>query len=710
MSSLDSFFDPESIAVVGASNDPDKLGYTLVRNLHSSYDGPIYPVNPNAEEIHGQECYESITTVPGDVELAILVVPAGIATAVVDECADAGVDAVLIGSGGFADAGEEGEDLQAQVVERAHEANMRVWGPQGAGIITSDPSLSTAYLMETAGHIPESGNVSIISQSGILVGAMYLQMVTEEALPVGNAVAIGNRADVEEAELVEYYGSDETTDVIGMYLESIKEGRHFRDALDQAAQESPVVVLKGGRSDASAAAAASHTGSIAGDDRIADAVFEQHGATRVDDYMELLDYCKGFSNWPAGMPGDNVAVLTMTGGGGVIAADLMSDHGLEMADLQPETIAELEAIFPDWFQPENPVDIWATILEQGIDRTMCHCLEALLSDDGVDGILLQPEAFAFFEDFDFDAFLDIAAEYDTPIVSWMMGEADHMPYWIDNLEEGGIPVYRDLQTAVGFMAAARDYADWRERRETAQPKTPASGRPTPAAITDARAADRRTLTEAEAKRVLEAWDIPTTEERVVTSADAAVQAANEIGYPVALKVSSADITHKSDIGAIELDIHTPDAVRTAYDSIRSATAEHAPDATIDGVLVQQMVQDGTEVIVGVNNDPTFGPTILFGLGGVFVEVLEDVALRQAPLSEADARAMISDIDGAPVLRGARGGPPADIDALVEVLQSTSSMAMALEDDIAELDINPLMVFPDGEGVCAADALLRLTDH
>lgn len=712
MDHIGSFFEPNRIAVVGASNDPDKPGHTLFRNLVNSFDGDVYPVNPNQGSVLGVDCYPSLGDLPKPVELVSVLIPAPQVPAVLEECVEADVKCVYVGSEGFADAGEAGTELQDEIVEIAERGGIRLWGPNCGGYISSQPTLSNNYLMDTEGHAEEhlGGNVSFIAQSGMIAGGIYLEVITEGLLDISKTLTIGNRADVAEPDLLRYLGEDPSTEVVGIYQESVKRGRDLVQALEALSPDKPVVILKGGRSRQGAQVAESHTGSLAGDDEIADAVFRQFGATRVSDFRQLLNVTKAFSMYPEGMDGSRIAILTMTGAGAVVASDLLSERGLELATLDESTVAALDPLYPDWMAPENPVDIWMSITRHGIDDTLTKCLEALLADDGVDGVLVEALAFDYFEGFDFDRFVDIAGRSDKPVVTWLVGAKQHTPYWEGELEAGGVPVHRDLSQCARTLGELRAYARWLDRHAGLD-RTPRHDASRAASVRDrlkeVRAEGRTTMTESESKSLLEEWGIPITREAVAESPAAAVRQAEEIGYPVALKVASPDIVHKADVGGVRLGLEGPSEVEAAYEAIVESVSDADPDAGIGGVLVSEMVADGREVIVGVTTDPEFGPVLLFGLGGTLVEVLDDVALRVPPVTEAMARDMVAEIEASAVLHGVRGEPPADVDAIVDTLQSVSALADEFGEEIAELDINPLLARGAGEGVVAADAVIHL---
>ncbi len=705
------FFEPSSVAVVGASTNPQRGGYIIVDNLVRTFQGPIYPVNPKADTICGLKCYPSVADIPGAVDLAVVLVPAKTVPGVIRQCSAKGVKAVIIEAGGFADAGPEGKALQDEIVAIAAETGMRLWGPNCGGHICSSPPLSTTFIMKT--EPLAKGPVSFVSQSGMMAGGLYVQMISVGQPRINKTCTIGNRCDVNESDLLEYLAGDPTTEVIGLYLESIINGRRFAGALRAASARKPAVILKGGRTDLAAQAAMSHTGTLAGNDRIADALMRQLGAYRVNDFVELLDLTKAFSLLPKGLQGKRIGVLTFTGGGAVTASDLLGTYGFELARIGEQTKAKLRQIFPPWLEPGNPVDVWSTIEQQGLDRTMQVSIDALLGDEGVDGVLVLPIAFDYFADFDFKTFTEIIKRHGKPVLTWLIGEADHMPVWTRKLEDGGVPVYPGLETCVKALRAEYDYQRWLNRSVEplgAGPVAPAVLRETQALLTQAANSGRRVLTEHQSKELLSRWGIPVTREAVARSEEEAVEAAGRIGYPVAIKVSAAEITHKTDIGGVKLGLAGEAEVREAYRQVMRAARSADPQAAVEGVLVQEMVGDGTEVIIGVTNDAEFGPTIMFGLGGVLVEVLKDVSLRVLPISRGDAEEMVKEIKGYRVLEGVRGKPRGDLGALVEVLQQVAAMAGALEDQIAELDINPLIVRPGGQGVVAVDALVGLKER
>lgn len=677
--SLDAFFFPKSIAVVGASSTPGKGGYRMVDNLKRGYRGAIYPINPAASEILGLRAYPSISAVAEDLDLVLVLIPNVHVKACIAECIDKKVPAVIIESAGFADAGDEGRKLQDEIVAMARGTGTRLWGPNCVGLVSTDPLVSTQFIIEATGL--KKGNVSFVAQSGMMAAGLLVQLVTEKMFDVARACTIGNKCDVDESDLLEWLAGDSATEVVGLYLESIVDGKRFARALRQVTRRKSVIALKSGRTPVAAQAALSHTGSIIGDDTIPDAVFRQFGAYRVSSFLQLLDACRAASTLPPTLRDKRIAVLSASGASGVVCSDLMGLAGLELAELDASTVDRLKAIYPSWMPPRNPCDIWPTIEQHGFLKTATHCMEALLNDPNVDGLLFLPIAFDLFKDEDIRPALGVAKRSGKPVVSWPIGDARYSRDWIAALDQLRLPWFRDLEDAVRFMRWLYD----KGRTPAPEPPAPGVGFPADAKL--------KALTEHESKTLLAAFGIPVTREWLCTSEEEAVRAAQELGLPVALKASSPELLHKTEANAIRLDVASEEAVRHSFHEL----------SPLGEVLVQEMVNGGIEVIAGIKNDPSFGPTVMFGIGGVFVEQLKDVAVRLAPLDRRSALDMIQEVRGSPILQGARGRPAADLDAIADVLVSLSTLAVQMSDRVSEVDINPLIAGPNG--CVAVDALV-----
>ncbi|MBI4322128.1 MAG: acetate--CoA ligase family protein [Chloroflexi bacterium] len=707
------------MAIIGASSNPEKAGYAIVQNLLNSYKGQIFPINPRGDSILGLKSYASVLDVPEEIDLAVVIVKAEDVSSAVAQCAQKGVRGVVIESAGFAEIGEEGRKLQERLVGLARTSGARIWGPNCTGIANFERGLVTSFIVRHLSEI-RSGNVSFVSQSGMMAGALLLQIVTSGIFRVSKSCAIGNKADVDECDILEYLSQDSSTEVIAMYLESIKDGRRFMRVAREASRRKPMVVLKAGRTARGAVASISHTGSLAGDDKIVDAAFRQLGITRVYDFAELMDVAQAFSCLPFRNAGDRIAIITITGGGGVVATDLLETSGLRAAEFCAETEARLRAeLFPSWAPASNPLDVWSARERYPLQKVLDDSVEILLSDEGVDGLMLLLLGYEGTGEADIERVARLACACGKPVVGWVGGHVRYVDEWSEALRRGNVPTFRHLPMAVRALKAMEEYAAWLRRdaslaipvgtgavgtlHATSLQRATSPHREVFGAVQDG----RHVLTEGEAKRVLAEYGIPVTREILATSADAAVRGAREIGYPVVMKVVSPDILHKSDVGGVRIGVQNDDEARVGYEKILAASQRAVPSAQILGVSVQEMLPPGVEVIVGVTRDPQFGPVVMFGLGGIFVEVFADAAFGVAPLSDADAEQLIRQTKGYALLKGARGKPPSDIAAIKRVLVAVSRLAVDL-DQVQQLDINPLIVYGAGLGAKAADALIVLS--
>ena len=680
--SIRAFFAPTSIAVVGASPNPRRGGHRILLNLLEHYDGEIYAVNPNVESVLGLRCYPSVAAIPADVDLAVVFIPAAAVPQVVRECVAKAVPAVCIESGGFADAGAEGERLQREIEHIAAGTPTRLWGPNCAGYVSTDPPVSTSFVV-TPGTL-EPGNVSLVAQSGMMAAALLVQILSQELFSISKACSIGNKVDVDESDLLEYLAGDERSEVVAFYVESIKDGQRFAAAADAAGERANLLALVGALSETGARVAISHTGSVASEEAAVRGMLRQRGILQCNDFMELVDLAGALAMLRIRECASRIAVLTFSGAAGVVTADLFSQHGLELASLAPRTLDRLREIYPPWLEPENPVDVWSTVELQGLEPTIVESLAALLDDGGVDAILFMPLAFEFFGEAELDAFARLAATSTKPIVAWPFGEDAPLALWRRKLREGNVAVCRSLYTAVRVLEALvlRRRALERLRSvSTRQPRrfvAPSHG----------------VVAEEEAKRILADFGVPVVEERRAHTAAEAVAASEAIGYPVVLKLAAEGLAHKTELGGVVLDLRDARAVEEAANELL---------ARLEGahLLVQPLVADGVETIVGARRDRSFGPLVVFGMGGVHVEALGAVAVRPAPLAEADARDMIDEVPATRLLDGGRGRPPADKEAVVRTLLAMSDFIVAA--DVGEAEVNPLLVRP--EGAVAVDALI-----
>ncbi len=692
MNQLADLFSPDRVAVVGATEERGSVGRAIVENLRS-FDGEVVPVNPGRDTVFGDECYPSIAAVPGTIDLAVVVVPAAVAVDVVRECGEAGVGNVVVITAGFAEAGPEGEARQAELVAVAEEYDLDLVGPNSLGIIDTRSSLNATFAQQNASE----GSIALMSQSGAFVTAV-LDWADDAGLGFTDVVSLGNEAVLDEVDFLESWADDPDTEVVVAYLEDIEDGREFVDVAREATQDTPVVVLKSGRTTVGARAAASHTGSIAGSDRAYESGFGQGGVVRAETVQELFDAARTLAGQP--LPDDEtVAIVTNAGGPGVLAADAVGDTRLDLATFSQATRDRLGTELPAGVDVANPLDILG---DARLDRFR-ESLDAVLGDDAVGSVVAisAPTAIYDFEDL-VTVIREVQADHDTPLVTCLMGGEDASRA-ARGLDEVGVPNFFDPDRAVRGLAALAEQRAVQGREYAPATSYDVDRERAAAVLAAARETGRRQLG-LEAMELLDAYGIPTAAGGLATSPDEAASIAASIGDPVALKIVSPDIVHKSDVGGVEVGVE-PAAAAAVHERIVSRAHDHDPATEVEGVYVQAMVdpEDATETLLGVNRDPQFGPLVVFGLGGVFVEILRDAATRVAPLSEAEARQMTEEIRSAPMLRGARGRDSADLDAVVECICRLSQLAMDFP-EIRELDVNPLVAAPSG--VTAID--LRLT--
>jgi len=689
---LEEFFAPRSVAVIGASRNPSSVGQSVLRNLlDAGFAGPIYPVNPSASTILGLPCYASVADIMDPVDLAIIVVPAPRVLDVIEECATVQVRAAIIISAGFRETGPEGASLEREVVAAARAAGMRILGPNCLGLIATASRLNASFAPLT----PKPGRIAFLSQSGAL-GTAVLDWAAGESIGLSHFVSLGNKADVSEVDLVRAWTSDPDIGVVVAYLESISDGRAFVEAVSELVTRVPFIAITAGASDAGARAVSSHTGSLAGSRAAYRAAFEKAGAVHAATVEELFDFAEGFALQPLPTATGTV-ILTNAGGPGILATDACEAAGVTLAALEPETTARLRRVLPPAASVYNPVDV----LGDADPERYAATIEILLADPGVRSLIvvLTPQAMT-------DAVgtaREIARLSEESVVTTLcvfMGDAS-VASAIAELQAAGVPQYPFPERAVTTLGAMQRHA-FRTAHATDGSCSTARGREvTREHIDHARAAGRTFITEVSAQRIAEAYGIPVPAGGIAPDLSAALRLAEEVGYPVVMKIASPDILHKSDIGGIALGIATPEDLRVAYERMMANVRHRMPDANIWGVTVQEQLPAGHEVIVGVNRDPQFGPLVMFGLGGIYVEVLKDVSFRLCPVSPAEARDMIAEIRAYGLLLGARGRAPADIDAIVRTICAVSALVSDF-DEITELDINPLIVRDKGGGAVAPD--------
>ncbi|CAJ36198.1 acetate--CoA ligase alpha subunit [Methanocella arvoryzae] len=693
---LEKMFYPASVAVIGASQEKGKVGRDVLNNLIEEFKGAIYPINPKATEIEGIKCYKSVLDVPGSIDLAVIVIPARFVAQAVKECGEKGIKNVIIISAGFKEVGVEGARLENEVKEVAKSYGIRIVGPNCLGVLNTYSGCNASF----AKKMPPRGHMSIISQSGAL-GTAILDWSEKTDIGFANFVSFGNKADLNEIDFMQAWKDDKETNIILAYLESITDGQRFINVAREVSREKPIVIIKSGRTSAGARAASSHTGSLAGADAAYDSAFAQCGVIRAETMDEFFDLAGGFSNQPI-PKGDRVCIVTNAGGPGIIATDACERYGLKIATLSTETVDKLKTTLPPAANFYNPVDV----LGDAPARLYEFALNTVLADDGVDGVIVVATPQSMTDPVGIAEVIAKAKKTtDKPILPCFVGGVV-MDEGVKVLRKYKLLNYNAPERAAYTMRMLTKYNSIRNRVFEKPRQFEVDKDTVRKVIDDARKAGISVLG-LEALPVLEAYGIPTLKYRIVDSADKAVATAKEFGYPVVMKIVSPQIVHKSDVGGVRVGLDSDEAVLNAYNKMMRDVKVAVPHCQISGVLIQQMAVGGKEVILGVNRDPQFGPLIMFGLGGIYVEVLKDVQFRVAPLSEHDALGMIYGIKAHQLLEGVRGEKPADIEKLVEFLQRLSQLVTDFP-EILELDINPVKVYEKGTGCLALDARMTIS--
>jgi acetate---CoA ligase (ADP-forming) len=701
MSELKPFFDPGSVAVIGASSNTTKLGYAVLKNLVDggySEKGDIYPINPGSDAILGYKAYPSVLEVPGPIDLAVIVIPYPHVPEVLRICGQKGIPAAIIISAGFREAGEEGLERELELIEIAKEYKIRLVGPNCLGIIDTFTPLNASFAAGT----PPSGPMAFMSQSGAL-GTAVLDIALSGRLGLSKFASLGNKADVNEIDLLRAWANDENTRAILIYNEGIPNGAEFIDVARKVAQLKPVVAIKSGVTQAGSRAVSSHTGSLAGSEQAYQAAFQQAGVIRADSMQDLFDMALALAYQPP-LAGDRIAIVTNAGGPGILATDALERADLSLARFELETQHALEQYLPDAASAANPVDVLG---DARADRYR-FAMECVAADPNVDGIMivLTPQAMTEIED-TAAAVVELSKSIEKPILACFMGEASLVKA-INKLVENGVPNYPFPERAALAFHAMSAY---REIKSRAAPEFVSfeADRETVRALFDRiLGEDRVSIGDFESREVLKAYQLRMPESEIAENPDQAVEIATRLGFPVVLKIASPDILHKTDVGGVKVGLRNAEEVRDAFELMVYRAERYLPDANIWGCLVQQMVpQGGLEVLVGMNRDPQFGPLVTFGLGGIYVETLKDVTFRIAPFSKHEAEQMLQEIRAHALLDGVRGLPAYDKEAIVEVLLRIGQLVQDFP-EIAELDINPLMVYPQNRGAIAIDMRLVLS--
>ncbi len=704
MDRLDKIFSPSSVAVLGASSTPGKVGHDIFKNiLDGGFKGTLYPVNPNANAISCIKAYPSILDVPDNVDLAIVILPPSFALKAVEDCITKQVKGMVIVSAGFREVGGEGLEIENRITALCKEAGIRLVGPNCLGVINPHPSVRLNASFSR--RMPEKGTISFISQSGALCTAV-LDFAADRGFGFSKFISIGNKADVDELDLLRYYHKDQDTDVIMIYMEELRaDGQQFIDEVKEIVsgeKPTPVLVIKSGKTSAGAAAAASHTGALAGTEAVYDAIFDEAGIIRVDTVNELFDFAQAFVLKK--IPRSNhIAIVTNAGGPGIVATDMTESAGLELAEFNQETIDALESHLPATANTHNPVDI---IGDASMDRYE-KALDAVIKDENVDGamVILTPQSMTNAMG-TAEVIVKISERTSKPIVCSFMGIID-VSEGVAFLQKHHIPTYKFPENAAKALGVLYKQSKWLSRQVLAQYTFNHDKERAGEIIESCLKKGQRYLGELDGLELIKCYGFNTLSTVLAEDEQQAMDIAAEIGFPVVMKIVSPQIIHKSDAGGVKVGLENEDSVRDAFQSIVGNAKEFDPTADIKGVLVQKMAPSGQEIIMGVNRYPVFGPLIMFGMGGIFVEIFKDVVFRIAPIGRNNAQRMIKSVRVFPMLNGFRGKKKADIETLQKLLVSLSDLVMD-HPEIKELDINPLIVHEEGRGATVADVRILLS--
>ena len=696
--SFESFFNPKSVAIVGASRQKSKVGYEILANMmEAGYKGQIYPVNPKADNIEGLKCYPDLESIKQVPELVIIIVPARFVPSIMQQCAKIGTRAVIIITAGFKEVGEDGRELEQQIIQIAGQVGIRIIGPNCLGVIAPAHNVNASF----GGKMPAAGSIGYLSQSGALLAAI-LDMANTNSIGFSKLISIGNKADVDELDLIKVLGADSETKVIAGYLESITDGNAFVSQAERISHHKPILLMKSGGTAAGAKAASSHTGSLAGSETAYGCVFERAGIIRCNSIKEQFDYAQAFGNQP--LPaGPRVAVITNAGGPGIMAADAIEREGLSFSKLTDETVSKLAAKLPVAANLYNPIDVLGDALADRYE----FAINVVLDDPNVDTILvlLTPQAMTESEG-TAEAVVKISREKPVkPIFACFLG-ADKIEEGVRILREGKIPVIDCPESAVATIKVMTDYVRWRSRPKRVVKLFPVNRRKVEGIIERHQRQGIREIGETESKEILEAYGFVTPKGSIATTSEQAVNIAQQLGFPVVLKIWSPDILHKSDVGGVKIGLNSEQEVKDAFDLMMYRIPKKQSDANILGVLVQEMCKSGKEVILGMNRDPHFGPLMMFGMGGIMVEVLKDVSFYLAPLTAGEAEQMLINTKRYQMLKGVRGQEGVDIKAIAEGLQRLSQLVTEFP-QIQEMDINPYVVGPEGTTPIAVDARMSI---
>lgn len=698
--SLQKFFNPDSVAVIGASADPSKLGHAIIRNLvEGGYiqHGIVYPINPTSKTILGLDVYRSVIEVPAQIDLAVIVIPYPAVPEALIECGQKRIPAAIVISAGFREAGMDGLERELQLVKIASEYNIRLIGPNCLGVIDTNTPLNASF----AAGSPPAGPLAFMSQSGAL-GTAVLDIALSGRFGLSKFVSLGNKADVDETDLLEPWASDINTKAILIYSEGMPNGQEFIRVAQKVTAQKPIIAIKSGVTQSGSRAVSSHTGSLAGTEQAYEAAFKQAGILRANSMEALFDMALAVGYQPP-LKGNRIAIITNAGGPGILATDALEKAGLTIASLKIETIKSLEGFLPDAASASNPVDVLG---DAKADRYQ-YALNKVIADENVDGllVLLTPQAMT-----EIEKTAEVIGEFskfcDKPILTCFMGEIKIRP-GIDILGRYGIPNYPFPERSAKAFHAMADYHQILNRPPQKFVTYDVDRSSVGQLLVRVKKEGRISIGDAESREILKAYGFNIPKSMLAKSPQEAVEFAKNINYPVVIKIASPDILHKTDVGGVKVGISSENDLIDAYELMVYRANRYLPEAKVWGCLIQEMIPPGgLEILIGMNRDPQFGPLLTFGLGGIYVETLKDVSFRIAPIPLFEAEQMLTEIRSHELLDGVRGNPAIDKSTIIDSIMRVSQLVLDFP-DIMELDINPLVVFPEGKGAIALDMRLIL---
>jgi 4-hydroxybutyrate---CoA ligase (ADP-forming) len=695
------FLSPKSIAIIGASDKEGSVGRAITSNILNGYTGKILPISPTRETVFDKKAYKSVLDVQEDIDLAVVITKNDVVPTVLEECGKKGIKGVIVITAGFKEVDEEGAKLERKLAEIAKQYNIRIIGPNCLGVMNLAPQtmMNSTFLKVT----PKSGGIALVSQSGAICAAL-VEDASAQGIGFSSVISMGNKVDLNEVDILKMLAEHEQTKVIVMYLEDMTNGREFLKICKQITRlnkiKKPVLVLKSGRSPEGAKAAMSHTGALMGSDEIYDALLTQSGAIRVDTMEELFDYAVAFSKQPLPIKGDLV-IVSNAGGPAIISTDACSRTGIKMANIE-DIRPQINAVIPPWGTSRNPVDIVGDADFNRFD----HVLNLVLAHPNVGSVIAMctPSATLDYNKLA-EVIVNNSKKYDKTILASLMG----LDEGIKNKEilaEGGVPYYTYAEKAIRALKAMLRFTQWSQTMEGKTQEFKVNKKKVEKVFAKVKLEGRKNLLEEEGQEVLRAYGFPVPKSILATKEREAIQAAKKIGYPVVMKIASPQIIHKSDAGGVKVGLKNPQEIKKAFKEIIRNAKKYNKKAIIKGVLVQEMVKGGKETIVGSKQEPGFGPVVMFGMGGIYVEVLKDVTFRVAPVTDSEASEMISSIKTNKLLQGVRGEKPSDINKLSDCIQRISQLVTDFQ-EIKELDMNPVLVFEKGKGCKVVDVRIGL---